>query len=65
MNSKQLLWILSDDKVTSRTFKGVYALDEIVHIKQRSFPSAYVFNWIRVTSLKCTGLQSTLIGKDN
>ena len=44
MNSKQLRWILSNDKVTSRTFKGVYALDEIVHIKQKSFPSAYVFN---------------------
>ena len=44
MNSRQLRWILSNDKVTSRTFKGVYALDEIVHIKQKSFPSAYVFN---------------------
>ena len=44
MNSRQLHWILSNDKVTSRTFKGVYALDEIVHIKQKSFPSAYVFN---------------------
>ena len=44
MNSRQLCWILSNDKVTSRTFKGVYALDEIVHIKQKSFPSAYVFN---------------------
>ena len=44
MNSKQLRWILSNDKVTSRTFKGVYALDEIVYIKQKSFPSAYVFN---------------------
>ena len=44
MNSGQLRWILSNDKVTSRTFKGVYGLDEIVHIKQKSFPSAYVFN---------------------
>ena len=44
MNSRQLRWILSNDKVTSRTFKGVYALDEIVHIKQKSFPSTYVFN---------------------
>ena len=44
MNSRQLHWILSNDKVTSRTFKGVYALDEIVHIKQKSFPSAYIFN---------------------
>ena len=44
MNSRQLRWILSNDKVTSRTFKGVYALDEIVHIKQKSLPSAYVFN---------------------
>ena len=44
MNSKQLRWILSNDKVTSRTFKGVYALDEIVHTKQKSSPSAYVFN---------------------
>ena len=44
MNSRQLHWILSNDKVTRRTFKGVYAFDEIVHIKQQSFPSAYVFN---------------------
>ena len=44
MNSKQLHWILSNDKVTSRNFKGVYALDEIKHIQQISFPSAYVFN---------------------
>ena len=44
MNSRQLRWILSNDKVTSRTFRGVFALDEIVHIKQKSFPSAYVFN---------------------
>ena len=44
MNSRQFSWILSSDKVTSRNFKGVYALDEIVHIKQKSFPSAYVFN---------------------
>ena len=44
MNSKQLCWILSNDKVTSRNFKGVYASDEIKHIQQISFPSAYVFN---------------------
>ena len=44
MNSRQLRWILSNDKVTSRTFRGVFALDEIVRIKQKSFPSAYVFN---------------------
>ena len=44
MNSMQLHWILSNDKATSRNFKGVYALDEIKHIKQISFPSAYVFN---------------------
>ena len=44
MNSRQLHWILSNDKVTSRNFKGVYALDETEHIKQKSFPSAYVFN---------------------
>ena len=44
MKSKQLRWILSDDKVTSRNFKGVYALEEIKHIQQISFPSAYVFN---------------------
>ena len=45
MNSRQLHWILSNEKVTSRNFKGVYALDEIGHIKQRSFLSAYVFNF--------------------
>ena len=64
MNSKQLRWILSNDKVTSRTFKDVYALDEIVHIKQKVSPPLTFLIWIRVTSLECTGLQSTLIGKD-
>ena len=44
MNSKQLHWILSNDKVTNRNFKGIYALDEIKHIQQISFPSAYVLN---------------------
>ena len=44
MNSRQLHWILSNDKVTSRNCKGIHALDEIEHIKQISFPSAYVFN---------------------
>ena len=44
MNSRQLRWILSSDKVTSRNFKGVYALHEIEHIKQISFPSPNVFN---------------------
>ena len=44
MNRKQLHWILSNDKVTSRNFKGEYALDEIKHTQQISFPSAYVFN---------------------
>ena len=44
MNSRQLQWILSNEKVTNRTFKGIYALDEIEYIKQKSFPSAYVFN---------------------
>ena len=44
MNTMQLHCILSNDKVTSRNFKVVYALDEYKHIKQISFPSAYVFN---------------------
>ena len=44
MNSRQLRWILSNDKVTSKNFKGVYALDGNKHIKQISFPSAYIFN---------------------
>ena len=44
MNNKQLHWILSNDKVTSRNFKGIYVLDEIKHIQQISFPSAYFFN---------------------
>ena len=63
MNSRQLRWILSNDKVTSRTFRDVFALDEIVHIKQKSFPLHTFLIWIRVTSLVVTGLQSTLIGK--
>ena len=37
MNSRQLCWILSNDKVTSKICEGVYALDEIKHIKQISF----------------------------
>ena len=45
MNSRQLYGILSNDKVTSRNFKDVYALNEIKHIKHISFSSAYVFNW--------------------
>ena len=44
MNSKQLHLIILNDRVTSRNFKGIYALDEIKHIQQISFPSAYVFN---------------------
>ena len=44
MNSRQLCWISSNSKVTSRNFKGVYALDETEHIKQISFSSPYVFN---------------------
>ena len=44
MNSKQLRWIFSNDKVISRNFKGIYALDEIKHIEQIGVPSAYVFN---------------------
>ena len=44
MNSKQLRWILSNYKVTSRNFRGIYALDEIKHIQQISFQSAYIFN---------------------
>ena len=64
MNCKQLHCILLNDKVTSRNFKGVYALDEIKHIQQIIFPSAYVFNldpsykpgvhWVAVyIDLKC------------
>ena len=45
MNSRQLRWNLSNDKVTSRNFKGICAFDEIEHIKQISFPPAYVFNF--------------------
>ena len=65
MNSRQLWWILSKEKVTGRTFKGVYALDEIEHIKQREVFHPHILSiWIRVTSLECTGLQYTSIGKD-
>ena len=44
MNSRQLRWILSGDKFTKLSFKGVYAIDEIKSIKTVSYPSSFVIN---------------------
>ena len=44
MNSRQLPWILSGDKFTKLSFKGVYAIDEMKLIKTISYPSSFVIN---------------------
>ena len=44
MNSRQLRWILSGDKLTKQFFRGVYAIDEIKSIKTVSYPSSFVIN---------------------
>ena len=44
MNSRQLCWILSGDKFTKLSFRGVYAIDEIKSIKTVSYPSSFVIN---------------------
>ena len=44
MNSRQLCWILSGDKFTKLTFRGVYAIDEMKSIKFVSYPSSFVIN---------------------
>ena len=44
MNSRQLHWILSGDKFTKLSFKGVYAIKEIKSIKTVSYPSSFVIN---------------------
>ena len=44
MNSRQLCWILSGDKFTKLSFRGVYAIDEMKLIKTVSYPSSFVIN---------------------
>ena len=44
MNSRQLCWILSGDKFTKLSFKGVYAIDEMKLIETVSYPSSFVIN---------------------
>ena len=44
MNSRQLRWILSGDKFTKLSFKGVYAVDGMKLIKSVSYPSCFVCN---------------------
>ena len=44
MNSRQLRWILSGDKFTKLSFRGVYAIDEMKSIKSVSYPSSFVIN---------------------
>ena len=44
MNSRQLCWILSGDKFTKLSFRGVYAIDEMKLIKSVSYPSSFVIN---------------------
>ena len=64
MNSKQLHWILSNDKVTSRTLKVFMLWMKLYILNREVFPLLTFLIWIQVTSPECTGLQSTLIGKD-
>ena len=45
MNSRQLRWILSGDKLTKLSFRGVYAIDEMKLIKTVSYPSSFVINF--------------------
>ena len=62
MNSRQLRWILSGDKFTKLSFRGVYAIDEIKSIKTVSYPSSFVINldpsyelgshWVACTLIK-------------
>ena len=42
MNSRQLHWILSGDKFTKLSFRGVYAINEMKSIKSVSHPSSFV-----------------------
>ena len=44
MNSRQLRWILSGDKFTKLSFKGVYAIDEMKLINTVPYPSSFVIN---------------------
>ena len=44
MNSRQLWWILSGNKFTKLSFRGVYAIDEMKLIKTVSYPSSFVIN---------------------
>ena len=44
MNSKQLRWILSGDKFSKLSFRGVYAIDEMKSIKSVSYPPSFVIN---------------------
>ena len=44
MNSRQLRWILSGDKFTRLSFRGVYAIDEMKSIKSVSYPSSFVID---------------------
>ena len=44
MNSRQLRWILSGDKLTKLSFRGVYAIDEMKLIKTVSYSSSFVIN---------------------
>ena len=44
MNSRQLRWILSGDKFTKLSFRGVYAIDVMKSIKSVSYPSSFVIN---------------------
>ena len=44
MNSSQLCWILSDDKFTKLSFKGVYAINEMKLMKTISYLFSFVIN---------------------
>ena len=44
MNSRQLHCILSGDKFTKLSFRGVHAIDEMKSIKIISYPSSFVIS---------------------
>ena len=59
-----MCWILSNEKSPAEPLR-VYMLWMKLNISNREVFHLHMFSiWIRVTSQECTGLQSTVIGKD-
>ena len=61
MNSRQFCQILSGDKFTKLSFKGVYAIDGMKMIKAISYPSSFVINLDPSYKPGITGYLCTLI----